>query len=61
MTFVREIRKESSLPWLRVDRLIDIIEEILVAKKVLTGDLSGIATTVQVGNESVLETLGGCL
>ena len=35
------------------DRLIDIIEEMLVEKKVLTGDLGGTATTAEVGDEVV--------
>lgn len=35
------------------DRLIDIIEEMLVEKKVLTSDLGGNATTSQVGDEVV--------
>ena len=35
------------------DRLIDIIEEMLVEKKVLTADLGGSATTAQVGDEVV--------
>ena len=34
-------------------RLIDIIEEILVEKKVLTPDLGGCASTSQVGCEVV--------
>lgn len=36
-----------------VDRLIDIIEEMLVEKKVLTADLGGSAATAQVGDEVV--------
>ena len=35
------------------DRLIDIIEEILVEKRVLTPDMGGAATTSQVGDEVV--------
>ena len=35
------------------DRLLDIIEEMLVEKKVLTGDLGGTATTSEVGDEVV--------
>lgn len=35
------------------DRLIDIIEEMLVEKSVLTPDLGGSATTEQVGNEVI--------
>ena len=35
------------------DRLIEIIEEMLVEKKVLTSDLGGSATTKQVGDEVV--------
>ncbi len=35
------------------DRLIDIIEEMLVEKKVLTADLGGSAATAQVGDEVV--------
>ena len=35
------------------DRLIYIIEEMLVEKKVLTGDLGGTATTAEVGDEVV--------
>ena len=35
------------------DRLIDIIEEMLVEKAVLTPDLGGIATTAQVGDEVI--------
>lgn len=35
------------------ERLIDIIEEMLVEKKVLTADLGGTATTIEVGNEVV--------
>lgn len=35
------------------DRLIDIIEELLVEKKCLTPDLGGTATTSQVGDEVV--------
>ena len=49
------------------ERLIDIIEEILVEKALLTPDLGGTATTEQVGNEvankliqkyGTLETIG---
>ena len=35
------------------ERLIDIIEEILVEKRVLTPDMNGTATTSQVGDEVV--------
>jgi tartrate dehydrogenase/decarboxylase/D-malate dehydrogenase len=35
------------------DRIIDIIEEILVEKQVLTPDMGGNATTAQVGDEVV--------
>jgi len=35
------------------DRLLDIIEEMLVEKKVLTSDLGGMATTSEVGDEVV--------
>ncbi|MBO5347352.1 MAG: tartrate dehydrogenase [Lachnospiraceae bacterium] len=35
------------------DRLIDIIEETLVEKNVLTSDLGGTATTAQVGDEVI--------
>ena len=35
------------------DRLIEIIEEMLVEKSVLTSDLGGGATTAQVGDEVV--------
>ena len=35
------------------DRLIEIIEEILIEKKCLTPDLGGSATTAEVGNEVV--------
>lgn len=34
-------------------RLIDIIEELLVEKAVLTPDMGGVATTAQVGDEVV--------
>ena len=35
------------------DRLLDIIEEMLIEKKVLTSDLGGMATTSEVGDEVV--------
>ncbi len=35
------------------DRLIEVIEEILVEKRVLTADLGGTATTSQVGDEVI--------
>ena len=35
------------------DRLIEVIEEILVEKRFLTPDLGGTATTSQVGDEVV--------
>lgn len=38
-------------------RLIDIIEEILVEKQVLTPDMNGTATTAQVGDEVVRKIL----
>jgi tartrate dehydrogenase/decarboxylase/D-malate dehydrogenase len=38
-------------PW--AARLIDVIEEMLVEKAVLTPDLGGVATTQQVGDEVV--------
>ena len=40
------------------DRLIDIIEEMLVEKSVLTPDLGGIATTAQVGDEVIRKLEG---
>ena len=39
-------------------RLIDIIEEVLVERQVLTPDLGGTATTSQVGNEVVRKLRG---
>ena len=35
------------------DKLLNIIEEMLVEKKVLTPDLGGTATTTQVGDEAL--------